>query len=222
MPDDLLLAASISRSTLEPALDRDWSVRAGDLEWDCRRTLDHVVDTLFLYAAYLASRATGRLSPPRNGDPAASPELLLHTVGAAAAVLAEVARATPAGTRAFHPGGMTDVPGWLSMACEEVLVHTDDIAQGLGFTFHPPDELSEKIVTRLFPWAPTNPDPWASLRWAAGRIALPGPRTPRPQLGLAPRSPRRMGRHDQTPHQPTGVEIVGAIGLQFEVVSRKS
>lgn len=185
-PDDLLLAASSCRSCLEPALDRDWSVRAGDLEWDCRRTLDHIIDTLFLYAAYLASRATGRLSPPRNGDPAASPEQLLQTAGAAAAVLAEVARAAPEGTRAFHPGGMTDVPGWLSMACEEVLVHTNDIAQGLGLTFHPPDDLSEKIVTRLFPWAPIEPDPWDALRWAAGRIALPDRERLDPNWGWHP------------------------------------
>ena len=40
----------------------------------------------------LASRPPGRLSPPRNGDPGASPAQLLHTVGATAAILAEVAR----------------------------------------------------------------------------------------------------------------------------------
>src|SRR5215203_6063536 len=76
---------------------RDWSVPAGNLEWDCWRTLDHIVDTLFLYAAYLASRGTERISPPRNGNPAASPAQLLATVSAAAAVLAEVARASPPG-----------------------------------------------------------------------------------------------------------------------------
>jgi hypothetical protein len=111
-PEDLRAAAAICQETLRPALDRDWSVRAGDLEWDCRRTLDHVVDTLFLYAAYLASRADGRLRPPRNGDPAASPDHLLNTVGLAAVVLAEVARAAPEETRAFHPAGMADIDPW--------------------------------------------------------------------------------------------------------------
>ena len=94
---------------------------AGDLEWDCRRTLDHIADALFLYAAYLASRGSERLSPPRNGDPSASPAQLLATVGAAAAVLSEVARAAPPGTRAFHPAGMADVSGWIGMGCEEIL-----------------------------------------------------------------------------------------------------
>src|SRR5262245_32970011 len=115
VPDDIVTAASICRETLQPSLDRDWSVKAGDLEWDWRRTLDHIADSLFLYAAYLATRATERLTPRRNGDPAASPAQLLQTVTAAAAVLAEVARAAPAGTRAFHPAGMADVTGWVGL-----------------------------------------------------------------------------------------------------------
>ncbi|MCD6056849.1 MAG: hypothetical protein K0Q89_379 [Thermomicrobiales bacterium] len=130
VPADLMTAARVCRETLALALARDWSVPAGDLEWDCRRTLDHIVDTLFLYAAYLASRGTERISPPRNGDPSASPAQLLATVVAAAAVLTDVARAAPPGTRAFHPAGMADVSGWIGMGCAEVLVHTDDIARG--------------------------------------------------------------------------------------------
>src|ERR687894_387700 len=98
VPADLMTAAKVCRETLAPLLNQDWSVPAGDLEWDCRRTLDHIVDTLFLYAAYLASRGTERLSPPRNGDPSASPAQLLASVGAAVAVLTEVACAAPPGT----------------------------------------------------------------------------------------------------------------------------
>ena len=173
VPQDLITAASVCRETLQPALDRDWSARAGDLEWDCRRTLDHIVDTLFLYTAYLDSRARERLDPPRNGDPTASPERLLTLVDTAAAMLAELASAAPEGTRAFHPAGMANVSGWIGMGCTEMLIHTDDIAQGLGLTFRPPDDLSARIVARLFPWAPADGDPWASLRWAAGRAALP-------------------------------------------------
>jgi hypothetical protein len=105
-PGDVLAAAAISRKTLEAAIDRDWSVKAGDLDWSCRQTLDHIIDSLFLYSAYLASRATGRLSPPRNGDPDASVEALLSSLGTSAAVMAEVARAAPPGTRAFHPAGL--------------------------------------------------------------------------------------------------------------------
>ena len=163
-PEDLMIAANVCQETLRPALDRDWSVKAGDLEWDCRRTLDHVVDTLFLYAAYLASRGSERFSPPRNGDPTASPGHLLAAVAAAAAVLTEVVRATPPVTRAFHPAGMADVSGWIGMGCEEILLHTDDIARGLEVSYRPPDDLSARVLARLFPWAPTDIDPWDSLR----------------------------------------------------------
>jgi uncharacterized protein (TIGR03083 family) len=172
-PADLLASARLCRQTLEPALDRDWSVPAGELDWDCRRTLDHIADTLFFYAALLATRATERIAPPRNGDVAASPAQLLATVEAAAAILADVIRAAPPGTRAFHPAGMADETGWLGMACEEILLHTDDIARGLGFPFRPADDLCVRIATRIFPWAPADADPWAALRWAAGRTALP-------------------------------------------------
>ncbi len=55
-PTDLLDAAAICQETLRPALGRDSEgALARDMEWDCQRTLDHVVDTLFLYSAYLAS-----------------------------------------------------------------------------------------------------------------------------------------------------------------------
>ena len=179
-PDDLITAARVCQETLRPALDRDWSAKAGDLDWDCRRTLDHIVDTLFLYAAYLAGQGNARLSPPRNGDPSAPPAQLLATVGAAAAVLAEVARAAPPGTRAFHPAGMADVSGWIGMGCVEILLHTDDIARGLSLPYRPPADLSARVLSRLFPWAPADSDPWDGLRWAAGRAALPGSERLRP------------------------------------------
>ncbi len=172
VPADLMTAAKVCREALTPALDRSWSVPAGDLQWNCRRTLNHIVDSLFLYAAYLASRGSERLSPPRNGDPSASPAHLLATVGVAATVLAEVARAAPPGTRAFHPAGMADVCGWIGMGGEEILLHTDDIARGLGLPYRPPDDLAARVLARLFPWAPTDIDPWDSLRWAAGRAGL--------------------------------------------------
>jgi hypothetical protein len=178
-PDDVMNAAASCRAALAPALGDDWTVDAGDLEWDCRRTLDHISDSLFFYAASLATRATGRLSPPRNGDPTADPATLLSTVECAAAILAEVGRAAPPDTRAFHPAGMADVCGWMALGCEEILLHTADITQSLGLPYRPPNDLSARMLARLFPWAPSEIDPWDSLRWATGRAALPD----RPRLG---------------------------------------
>jgi hypothetical protein len=172
-PDDLQAAARICRETLGQGLELNWGAPAGDLEWDCRRTLEHIVDALCLYIAYFASRATARLQPPRDGNPEATPASLLELVDSAASVLADLARAAPGDARAFHPAGLADVSGWIGMGCEEILLHTDDIALGLGIQFRPPHDLVRPVLTRLFPWAPTDVDAWAALRWAAGRAGLP-------------------------------------------------
>ncbi len=173
LPDDLLRAIALCQRQLASCLDADWTVPAGDLTWDCRRTLDHMVNALALYAAHLASRATERLPVPRNGDPSQSVAALLALLGAMGSVLAEVARAAPPETRAFHPAGMADVPGFLAMGCTETLIHTHDIMLGLSKPFQPPDQMVRPVLRRLFPWAPTSDDAWAVLLWATGRTALP-------------------------------------------------
>lgn len=173
-PEDLTRAAAISRAALAPAVERDWSVAAGDLARSCRRTLDHIVDTLLLYTGLFATRATGRIPFVRDGDPNRTVPELLGTMGTAATILAEVCRAAPPDARGFHPAGMADASGFVGMACQEILDHTYDISLGLGLPFHPGDEaLIARIVARIFPWAPADAAPWDALRWAAGRIALP-------------------------------------------------
>ena len=173
LPEDLTAAAALCRETLIPVLDRDWSVPAGDLEWSCRRTLDHIVDTLLFYASQFASRANERRPPPRNGDQDATPAVLLEVLPQAAAILAEVARAAPPEARGFHPAGVADAAGFLGMGCEEVLMHTHDVALGLGVPFAVPAPLAAKVLARIFPWAPANVTAWESLQWCAGRSALP-------------------------------------------------
>lgn len=171
--DDLARAAAVCRSTLEPALNEDWTTRAGDLNWTCQRTLDHVADTLVYYAVMLATRATARPVMARNGDSARSPRELLEIVESTAAVLADVVRAAPEETRAFHPAGMTDRGGFMALGCEEILIHTSDIAAGVRRPCHPPHDLVNRVLRRLFPWAPLDHDPWLTLKWACGRVALP-------------------------------------------------
>jgi hypothetical protein len=92
----------------------------------------------------------------------------------AAAILVDVVRAAPPGARGWHDAGMADASGFIAMGCEEILVHADDIAQGLGVSLRPPIDLAARVRSRLFPWAPADVDPWDALRWAAGRTALPG------------------------------------------------
>ncbi|HEY7067755.1 MAG TPA: hypothetical protein VII06_40240 [Chloroflexota bacterium] len=170
--DDLRTAAAACRAALAPALDRDWEARAGPLEWSCRRTVDHVVDALVLYAAHFAMRARERLPRVRSGNPDLAPAELLTAVEIAAAVLGDVVRAAPPAARGWHAAGLADGSGFVGMACTEMLVHTGDVAEGLGQPFAPPADLAARVLARLFPWAPTDGDAWARLRWACGRAPL--------------------------------------------------
>ncbi len=169
---DVVDAAAWARDTLAPAEASDWEARAGEPEWTCRRTLDHMANTSIFYATALANRATGPMPKVRNGDAGAPVRILLEIVPAAAGILAEVARAAPADARGWHPAGIADAEGFCAMGADEILVHTADIASGLGVDFDPPVELCARVGARLFPWAPVGADPWASLWWANGRAPL--------------------------------------------------
>lgn len=90
-----------------------------------------------------------------------------------ASILEHVIRAAPQGVRAFHSAGMADASGFAAMGCDEILIHTADIAAGFGISFKPPDDLCGRVLARLFPWAPADVGGWDALRWANGRLALP-------------------------------------------------
>jgi hypothetical protein len=169
---DLIYAGEAGAKALSPHSVADWRVRAGDLDWTCRRTLGHIVDALALYSDHLATRAVERWRFKHEVGPDVTIEELLHFVPTQASVLARVSEASR-DVRAYHPPGMADATGFVAMGCDEILVHTNDICAGLGFPFNPEPDLSAKVVARLFPWAPDHPDPWERLLWCNGRIALP-------------------------------------------------
>lgn len=60
------------------------------------------------------------------------------------------------------------------MGIVETLVHTHDLAAGLGLSWQPPADLCHRVLVRLFPDAPTDTDRWSTLLWATGRTDLPG------------------------------------------------
>ncbi len=62
-----------------------------------------------------------------------------------------------------------------------MLVHCWDAARGLGVEFVPPTDLAERVLRRLFPWAPRHEPAWEALLWANGRVDLAGgPERPGP------------------------------------------
>lgn len=182
-PDDVRRAARTCVDALSPLVDRDWSIRAGDLEWTALETLDHIIDALGFCAAHLASRRTERLPfytgsivAKRDGEIPAPPAALLAGVEAMAAVLADVVTAAPPGARAVaYPGRPAlAAPDFVAIGCTEVLIHTDDICRGFGVPFAPPAPLCRKLIDRGSPWAlRLGVDPWTALRFASGRIAVP-------------------------------------------------
>lgn len=173
-PDDVRVAARLSFETLQPVRDDDWTRPAGDLEWDCRRTLEHLVEAHDVYSLNLATPSGERIPSTSNRYPSLSNGELLTIMRRRAGIMAAVASAAAPTDRGYHGSGRPDPTGYIAMACVETIIHTDDIARGLGLTYQPPSALCQRLIARLFPWAPTDIDPWSTLRWATGRQELPG------------------------------------------------
>jgi hypothetical protein len=173
-PDHLLAAASDCRRALEPFIDHDWAIQAGDLAWDVRTTVTHASDAVGWYAAHLALACPRRLRVDFRAHDNASNAELLDVLEAAAATLAHVASAAPSGVRAYHSAGMADASGFLAMGCDEILVHGWDALRAFETEFAVPAGLAEPVLRRLFPWAPHGGPPWDALLWANGRVDLPG------------------------------------------------
>jgi uncharacterized protein (TIGR03083 family) len=167
-------AARASAAFLTSVADRDWNVPIPDMTWSVTHVAAHMGEVVLWYATDLAGgpRELSTLEMKVRED--AAHEELVESVTACATVLEYVVDAAPPGRRGWHPAGLADASGFAAMGCDELLVHTDDVARGLDVPFHPPPALSEMLVARLFPWAPDDVDPWRALLWANGRIALDG------------------------------------------------
>ncbi|SCE80289.1 maleylpyruvate isomerase N-terminal domain-containing protein [Micromonospora mirobrigensis] len=180
--DDLDAALSSVVACLRPATDRDWSVPAGDLEWDCWHTAEHVGDCLLSFAGQLIARPEQRFVRfMGTADRDATPAEVLEFAEVGGRLLAATVRASGPEVRAYHPAGLADPEGFAAMGCVEALVHGDDIARGLGLTLDPPRDVCARALARLHPEQArelAGEEPWAALRWATGRIDLPG----RPRL----------------------------------------
>ncbi|MFJ9867295.1 GNAT family N-acetyltransferase [Streptomyces sp. NPDC101165] len=175
--DDVIAAVEGSTAVLGTAVERDWKgVRAGRLEWSCRETADHIVTAFMGYASRLAVGAQDWLLFDVTVDEDAHNAAVLDVIRSTGALLAAVVRTTPRGVRAVHPYpfGSADREGFAAMGVAEVLLHTHDIAEGLGLAYEPAEELAEAVLTWLFPHVQPGPAPWPTLLWATGRGELPG------------------------------------------------
>lgn len=173
-PGDLERAVAYAVDAMRIGAHLDWSVPAGDLEWSCTQTVEHIASALISYAARLTVRAEDRRVPMDIvAEPGTSPDGLMTIMTATGGILSVVVRSTPDDVRAWHVYGMGDAEAFAAMGIVEVLVHTYDICSGLALPWDPSRDLCTKALNRLFPEAPQTGDRWQALLWAAGRIALP-------------------------------------------------
>ncbi|MGW1621191.1 GNAT family N-acetyltransferase [Streptomyces sp. NPDC002172] len=165
-------------AALRPAVARDWTeVPAGRLDWNCHDTAVHVADDLVAYAANLAGRAQDAYVPfELRLDDGTDNSGLLHVIETTGALLAAAVRTASRQVRAFHPFpfGSADRAGFAAMGVAEVLLHTHDMATGLGLRYRPSEELAESVLAWLFPHVQPGPAAWPTLLWATGRGELPG------------------------------------------------
>lgn len=142
------------------------------MEWTARRTVDHLSDALLLYGRYVATRATSRRPPIRDGRPNAPLDELIQDVVDAAVMLQSLLDSMLPDERAFHPAGFADRSGWAAMACDELIVHGCEVATTVEAVYEPDLEVVDGVVRRLFPWAPDVGTSLDRLMWANGRSEL--------------------------------------------------
>jgi len=167
-------SARASANFLSAAVDGDWDGAIPEMTWSVREVVAYISEVLLWYSTDLSAGPHELNTMDLKVRPTENPAALIETITAYAAVLGTVVDGVPPGQRGWHPDGLADASGFAAMACDELLVHTWDAGHGLGLPFEPSEVLSQAVVHRIFPWAPTNTDTWDTLLWANGRRDLPG------------------------------------------------
>lgn len=162
---------------LRPEVQRDWSIGAGTVAWSCWETAVHVSNDLLKYAGQVVSQPQqGYLRFHVRAASDATPSDLLDTMQMTGSVLALTVETADSASTAWHYGA-TDPTGFAAMGVGEAILHTFDIASGLGIDWTLPAELCEFVLARMFPEF-TEGAPIDRLLWVTGRRAL-GDQPPR-------------------------------------------
>jgi len=186
---DLLDLAQLVAEAWEVGADRDWTVPAGTLEWDCHKTADHAINAVMAPALVLASRRTDRYPDLGEGfhvGPDASVNQLVERLLVAAQVLASVITAAePTVRAAIFPWPVQPAPpeDFAPRGGLELVLHAHDVCAGLAIPFEPPADLCERLRDHtatwsiwtgagdVHPWSGpyATDDPWADLLAGSGR-----------------------------------------------------
>jgi hypothetical protein len=184
---DLDRLAEVAVAAWRQGLDRDWSARAGTLEWSCRRTADHTVDAVMAVALFLASRRQDGYPDWGWGEltmgPDARPEDLVEALGTVARILSAVVSAAPPDARAvIWRRPRVEVRGpddFAPRGALELVLHAHDVSTGLGVVLAPPADTCARLRDHTRDWPhwrspgwcqpPTTDDPWHDLLVGSGR-----------------------------------------------------
>lgn len=171
--DDVRAAGAACQEALAAVVGEDWSAPVPGLRFTVASVTAHAAEGPLWYALDFWGGPEDDAAFDLKVKKDASNAALLVSLRSAAEVCAASVDAGPPGMRGFHPDGAADASGFAAMACDELLVHTDDAARGLGVRFAPDARLAERVLARLFPWHEPGADPWQTLLWANGRVDLP-------------------------------------------------
>ncbi|MBA2283756.1 MAG: hypothetical protein H0W25_21315 [Acidimicrobiia bacterium] len=178
--DDLDLVSALVLANWHGAVEEDWSVPAGTLEWSCLTTADHTIDCVFSYALFLGSRRLDEYPPfgELHALPEAGPSDMVDGLRAVTTMLSATIRVAPPETRAVlrpkpnaRAGGPDD---FAARGTHELILHAHDIAAGLQQPLDPPAEVCERLYLATDGWfgpatEPPAGDPWAALLARSGR-----------------------------------------------------
>jgi uncharacterized protein (TIGR03083 family) len=168
-PDAVQAAATAVVAALQPGIDADWQVKAGDLEWTVDRTIAHMTGAPAKYAFYLSSRSTRYVAVRVWPEADATRQERLEAIETCAAALAGVAATAPPDAIGFHSTGMRNAEQFVAMACYELLVHTYDVTCGLGVPYEPPEDLCRLAIENCYPGQDERRPVWPFLVWLSGR-----------------------------------------------------
>jgi hypothetical protein len=186
---DLEQVSALVAAAWTAGTDRDWRTKAGTLEWTCRETADHAVDTVLAPAFFLASRKTDGYpalgETPITAGPDATVEDLVEGLATATRILVAVIDAAEPSVRAVlfsRPLTVAPPEDFAPRGGLELILHAHDVCAGLGVPFEPPADLCHRLRehTRTWPmWTRadtplgSSDDPWGDLLTASGRQRRP-------------------------------------------------
>ena len=170
--DDLRFSTLAAVSWLRRLTSSDWGKIDSCMNLSRRDTVAHIIEAFGYCVVNFSNRTSYPVQRLLRADKDASVDQILASLPMWAEVLIKSYRGGVHGdARGAHRWGIGDAEGFLAMGCVEVLVHTYDVSLGIA-DFRGDAIISERVVRRLFPWAPIDSDPWRALLWSTGRAEI--------------------------------------------------